>query len=100
MSEVNSSAFFGAVLKGIACTRNNGPDGEDYERGVIEPARRIRELEKEASGRELTSAEAERVLGWLETVLDTKRTPAEEREHHIRHVCEAGGLTVVARVSV
>ncbi|WP_150243368.1 hypothetical protein [Nocardiopsis quinghaiensis] len=97
MSETNNGAFFGAVLKAIACTRNNGPDDETYETGVIEPARRIRELEKETADRELTPAETERVLGWLETVLDTKCTPDEEREYHRAGIAEAGGLTVVTR---
>ncbi|WP_304452586.1 hypothetical protein [Nocardiopsis sp. YSL2] len=100
MSEATTTAaFFGAVLKAIACTRNDGPDGEAYDRGVIEPARRVRDLEKEAEGRVLTQEEVERVLGWLETILDTKRVPEGEREHHRARVAEAGGLTVVTRGS-
>ena len=97
MSEATSAAFFGAVLKAIACTRNNGPDGEAYDSGVIEPARRIRDLEKETDGRALTQEETERVLGWLESILDTKRVPDDEREHHRAQVAAAGGLTVVTR---
>ncbi|WP_017570418.1 hypothetical protein [Nocardiopsis halotolerans] len=97
MSEATSEAFLDAVLRAIACTRNDGPDGEAYDRGVVEPARHIRDLEKEAGGRALTRDEVERVLGWLETVLDTKRVPEDEREHHRTRIAEAGGLTVVTR---
>lgn len=97
MSETTGAAFFGAVLRAIACTRNDGPEGEAYDKGVIEPARRIRDLEKEVGERPLTQEETERVLGWLETILDTKRVPDHEREHHRTRIAEAGGLTVVTR---
>ncbi|MFV2198576.1 hypothetical protein [Nocardiopsis sp. LOL_012] len=97
MTQTTGSEFFGAVLTAIACTRNNGPDGDAYDQGVVEPARRIRALEEETTGRGLTTDETERVLGWLETILDTKRVPDAEREYHRDRVSRAGGLTVVMR---
>lgn len=92
MSVINKDAFFGAVLKAIACTRNNAPDATDYAVGVLEPTSRIRDFEKELGDREITYAEAEQVLGWLDLTFDTKHVPAEEREYYCERVVELSGL--------
>ncbi len=97
MSETTGAAFFGAVLRAIACTRNDGPEGEAYDKGVIEPARRIRDLEKEVGERPLTQEENARALGWPQTILATKRVTDHEREHHRTRIAAAGGLTVLTR---
>ncbi len=47
----DTTAFFGAVLKTIASTRNNGSDPAAFASGVAEPAARIRALEKEIGER-------------------------------------------------
>ncbi|WP_446041559.1 hypothetical protein [Streptomyces sp. SID1121] len=86
MSEIDGKAFFGAVLKAIACTRNHNTDQSQYAEGVLEPATRIREFEKQLGERPPTDAEAEQVLGWLESTFRTKRTPEEEREHYLVHI--------------
>ncbi|MFE1961903.1 hypothetical protein [Streptomyces sp. NPDC059479] len=91
MSDIDGKAFFGAVLKAIACTRNHNTDQSEYAAGVLEPATRIREFEKELGERPPTRAEAEQVLGWLESTFRTKRTPDEEREHYLARIAEVSG---------
>ncbi|GGX27137.1 hypothetical protein [Streptomyces chryseus] len=93
MTGIDTAAFFGAVLKTIASTRNHSTDQREYDSGVLEPARRIRESEKEVGDRPLSSAEAEQVLGLLETTLRTKRTPDEEREYYLQYIEKVAGIS-------
>lgn len=95
MDEIDGAAFFGAVLRAVACTRNHNEDRAEYAAGVLAPAGRIREFETELGGGPLTRADAEQVLSWLDTVLRTKRTPDEEREHHTSHIARVSGLSLV-----
>lgn len=95
MSDIDSKAFFGAVLKAIACTRNHNTDQSEYASGVLAPAARIREFEGEVGERALSHAEAEQVLGWLESTFRTKRTSDEEREYYRGYIAEVSGLTLV-----
>lgn len=94
MSEIDSRVFFGAVLKAIACTPNRNTDEVEYASGVLEPAARIREFEKECGERPLTRAEAEQVLTWLESTFRTKRTTDEEREHYLGYIAEVSGASL------
>ncbi|MFI9639012.1 hypothetical protein ACIG87_02945 [Micromonospora sp. NPDC051925] len=93
MSDIDSRAFFGAVLKAVACTRNHNTDETGYAEGVLTPTARIREFEKEIGDRALTQAEVEQVLGWLDSTFRAKLTPAEEREHYHRCIAEVAGVT-------
>ena len=92
---IDSRAFFGAVLRAVACTRNHNEDQDEYAAGVLTPATRIREFETELGGAPLTREAAEEVLGWLDTIFRTKRTPADERDHHTRHIAAVSGLSLV-----
>lgn len=89
----DTTAFFGAVLKTIASTRNHGSDPAAFTSGVAEPAARIRALEKEIGERGLTPAEAEEILRLLETTLRTKRTPDEEREYYLQYIEKVSGVS-------
>ncbi|MFI5621587.1 hypothetical protein [Streptomyces sp. NPDC051567] len=91
MTDHDNKAFFSAVLKAVACTRNHNTDGSGYATGVLAPTARIREFEKETGGRPLTPAETEQVLGWLESTFRTKQTPDEERAYYLARVAEASG---------
>ncbi|RLK57953.1 hypothetical protein [Actinokineospora cianjurensis] len=95
MSEIDTRAFFSAVLKAIACTRNNNADQSGYAAGVLEPAAAIRAFEKDLGDKPLTRPDAERVLAWLDSVFRTKLTPAEEREHYLGRIAELSGLSLV-----
>jgi len=95
MDDIDSAAFFGAVLRAVACTRNHNEDQAEYAAGVLAPAGHIREFETEVGERPLTRQDAEQVLSWLDTILRTKRTPDEEREHHTRYIAQVSGLSLV-----
>jgi hypothetical protein len=95
MGEINGKAFFGAVLRAVACTRNHNDDAAEYEAGVLVPAGRIRELETEIGDRALTTSDAEEVLSLLDSVFRTKRTPAEERDFHTAHIARVSGVSVL-----
>lgn len=96
MTDIDTTAFFGAVLKTIASTRNHGTDPGEFASGVVEPTTRIRTFEKEVGGRRLTTTEAGEVLGLLETTLRTKRTADEEREYYLRYIEKVAGLSRVS----
>ncbi|MFI0976954.1 hypothetical protein ACH4SP_08000 [Streptomyces sp. NPDC021093] len=89
----DSAAFFAAVLKTIASTRNHATDQAEYARGVLEPAGRIRTTEQETDGRQLTVHETDEVLGLLETTFRAKRTPDEEREYYLRYIERVSGVS-------
>ncbi|GAA2997928.1 hypothetical protein [Actinokineospora diospyrosa] len=95
MSEIDTRAFFSAVLKAIACTRNHNADQSGYADGVLAPAAAIRAFEKDLGERPVTRPEAEKVLAQLESVFRTKLTPAEEREHYLGRIAELSGLSLV-----
>lgn len=100
MSDVDSRAFFGAVLKAIACTRNHSTDESGYAEGVLAPTTRIREFEKELGDRALTAADVEQVLGWLDLTFRTKLTPADEREHYLGQIATVTGVSRMPAVAV
>ncbi|WP_331728491.1 hypothetical protein [Streptomyces sp. NBC_00158] len=93
MTDIDTTAFFGAVLKTIASTRNHGTDPGEFASGVVEPTVRIRSFEKEVGDRRLTTTEAGEVLGLLETTLRTKRTADEEREYYLQYIEKAAGIS-------
>jgi hypothetical protein len=95
MSEIDTAAFFAAVHKAIACTRNHAPDERDYAAGVLEPVAGIRALEEELGDRDITRAEAEQVLGLLASTMRAKQVPDEEREHYSERIAESSGLALV-----
>ncbi|MFC7466429.1 hypothetical protein ACFQVA_00205 [Actinomadura keratinilytica] len=92
MTDIDAAAFFAAVLKTIASTRNNGaPRGAHTGRGGA--SGRIRAVEKEAADRRLTTGEAGEVLDLLETTFRTKRTPDEEREYYLQYIEKVSGVS-------
>ncbi|RBM11809.1 hypothetical protein [Streptomyces sp. PT12] len=93
MTDIDTEAFFAAVLKTIASTRNNGADPAEHASGVVEPAARIRAVEKEIGDREIAPGEAEEVMGLLETTFRAKRTPEEEREHYLQYIEKVSGIS-------
>lgn len=70
------------------CTKNYNDDNGEYERGVVEPYRKIMklQLELEGLGKSPTLAQAEEALVMLRSVFVTKRTPASEQEERFRQI--------------
>ena len=80
--------FLGGVMKHIACTPNKNFDNEAYERGVIEPARKIRKLQEELGEARPSDDQIREVIGWLLTIFETKMVDWDEREDRLRELFE------------
>ncbi|MER6154250.1 hypothetical protein ABT147_01760 [Streptomyces sp. NPDC001868] len=93
MTDFDQTAFFSAVLKTIASTRNHGTDRDEHTKGVVEPAARIRSVEEEAGERRLTSGETGEVLDLLDSTFRAKRTPDEEREYYLQYIEKVSGVS-------
>ncbi|KOG54736.1 hypothetical protein ADK76_22750 [Streptomyces griseoflavus] len=93
MTDTDRTAFFSAVLKAIASTRNHGTDQDEHVKGVVEPAARIRAVEEEGKDGQLTSGETGEVLELLETTFRAKRTPDEEREYYLQYIEKVSGVS-------
>ncbi len=62
------------------CTRNQNWDNDEYQKGVIEPYKKIQELQSlKESGEELSIEQAKEALEMLRTIFTTKKTPIEEQ---------------------
>jgi [acyl-carrier-protein] S-malonyltransferase len=83
---------------GIAvCTRNTNWDNEEYERGVIEPYKKIEQLvdELERNKQEPSLEQAKAGLEMLQSVFRTKRCPPEEQAERFQQLfaeTNTGGL--------
>lgn len=84
----SSPSFIGTVLKHIACTPNKNPDHESYERGVLEPAGKIRAIEEQLAGAEPSAEQIREVMDCLLTIFETKGIDLSEREDRIRETFE------------
>lgn len=93
--QARPNSFFGAILKAIACTPNRTQDPQTYQRGVIEPARRIRELQAELGGQAPSAAQVGESISLLQQIFHTKEVDPTERQDRIREIVETSGLRSV-----
>ncbi len=84
--------FLGSVMKCIACTPNKNFDDAAYERGVIEPARKIRKLQEELGDQRPSDEQMREVMTLLLTIFETKMVDWDEREDRIRETIERNNL--------
>jgi len=80
------SVFLGSVMKAIACTPNQCFDNELYQKGVIEPARRIRQLQEELGDQPPDEARMREALELLFRIFETKGVDPAEREDRIKEI--------------
>jgi len=75
------------------CTRNRNWNNEEYLKGVIEPYRRINEMQREldAAGKEPTLEQMQTALEMLRSVFITKQTPVSEQIERFRSIFEVTG---------
>lgn len=83
-----ASRFLGAVLKAVACTPNKNFDSAAYERGVVEPTRRIRKLSEEFAGQRPSDAQVQEVMSLLLGILQTKQVDLAERQERIAEILD------------
>lgn len=79
----------------VVCTRNRNWDNDAYQKGVVEPYRRLQQLQTdlEQASRTATREEAEEGLRILKQVFDTKLVPVNEQEERFHEVLDATGTT-------
>lgn len=75
-------------------TKNNNWDEEEYERGMVEPFRRMKAMQEklEAEGRVPNWKEMSEVMGMLSLILVTKKVRAQERTQRLSHLLEETGM--------
>lgn len=84
--------MLGTVMKHIACTPNRNPDAAAYEKGVIEPARRIRQMQESLGDKEPDAAQAREAVELLLKIFATKEVDWPEREERIRDLLDRHSL--------
>lgn len=75
-------------MKHIACTPNKNFDNDAYEKGVIEPARKIRQLQADLGEVRPSDPQIQEVMSWLLTIFETKMVDWDEREDRIRELLD------------
>lgn len=80
--------YLGSVMKAIACTPNKNFDNDAYDKGVIEPARKIRKLQEELGDARPSDEQIKEVMGYLLTIFETKMVDMDEREDRIKEIFE------------
>lgn len=81
-------SLIGKCLSIAVCTQNHNWDDEQYKRGVIEPYRKIQELQEELETNKMEFKEdhISQALSMLRSVFETKKTSPEERQARIDEI--------------
>ncbi|MCX8132085.1 MAG: ACP S-malonyltransferase [Clostridia bacterium] len=74
-------------------TKNSNWDEQEYQKGVVEPYRKMTNLrdELEKEGRQPTIEEVREALDMLKNVLNTKKVPASEQMERLNKILETTG---------
>lgn len=80
----------GRCLGHAVSTRNRNFDNDAYQKGVLEPYKKIQELQNrfEAEEREPSVAEAQTALEFLKTIFETKQVPVAEQMERFTELFE------------
>lgn len=75
------------------CTRNRNWDNDEYQKGVVEPYRKIQKLQEELEkeGRQPSVEEMRQALDMLRSVFATKKVPREEQVERFEEVFTVTG---------
>jgi hypothetical protein len=79
-------------MKAVACTRNTNFDEEAYRVGVIEPARRLREMGEALGERPPQEEQVREALSLLVGIFETKGVEREERVDRLQEIVGLHGL--------
>lgn len=93
---INNGFKHTVVTKCIAitvCTRNRNWDNDEYQRGVVEPYRKVQKVQEEIekAGREPTLEEMKQALDMLKSMFFTKRVPLNEQIDRFNEVFDETG---------
>ncbi len=80
-------------LATAVCTRNYNWDNDEYQKGVIEPYKRIQKLQEELEKqkKQPSKEQMEDALEMLRSVFRTKKTPSEEQAERFTQIFEETG---------
>ncbi len=81
-------SVLGSVMKAVACTPNRNFDEAAYQRGVIEPAQRIRKLQEDLDDARPSDEQIRQAIDWLLTIFQTKQVDWDEREDRLREILD------------
>lgn len=72
------------------CTRNRNWDHEAYQKGVLEPYRRIKEMEEQLTkeGKPAGADKVQEAIDMLRSVFETKLTPADEQKERFEQLLQ------------
>ncbi|MBX7073564.1 MAG: hypothetical protein K1X71_10490 [Pirellulales bacterium] len=84
--------YFGSILKQIACTPNKNFDNDAYEKGVIQPARRIRQMYEETGEARPSDEQIKEAMDLLLVIFETKMVDWDEREDRVKEVIDLHNL--------
>lgn len=95
-NETQRYQFYSAVLKAIACTRNNATNDTNYKEGVLEPTETIRKMETSSNSQEVSEIEAQQVYNCLDKIFKTKYTTDDERDYFFQYIKKQSGISLGA----
>ncbi len=77
----------------VVCTQNFNWDNDEYQKGVVEPYRKIQQMleELEKEDKEPTPAQLNESLEMLRRVFATKRTPVAEQARRFHQIFDETG---------
>lgn len=86
----NSPTVVTRCLATAVCTRNYNWDNDEYQKGVIEPYKRIQRLQEELEKqkKQPSRKQMEDALEMLRSVFKTKKTPTEEQVERFTQIFE------------
>ncbi len=89
----NSPTVVTRCLATAVCTRNYNWDNDEYQKGVIEPYKRIQRLQEELEKqkKQPSRKQMEDALEMLRSVFRTKKTPSEEQAERFTQIFEETG---------
>ncbi len=89
----NSPTVVTRCLATAVCTRNYNWDNDEYQKGVIEPYKRIQRLQEELEKQKKrpSKRQMEDALEMLRSVFRTKKTPSEEQAERFTQIFEETG---------
>lgn len=75
------------------CTRNRNWDNDEYQKGVVEPYKKVQQMQEEIekSGNQPTMEQMTEALEMLRTMFKTKRTPVDEQIERFKQIFEETG---------
>lgn len=93
MDNVLRNKFIAKCIHIAVTTRNRNWDNDEYQKGVIDPYRKVQQLQErlEKEGKEATLEEMKEALSMLQSVFFTKKVPAEEQKRRYNDLFEVTG---------